>query len=72
MSYTNASKADDKSKHHMATSEARKLQNLQNSRTPSTDQTPPHSQRGILEAHAGITPRENGGVHSSRKMQEVP
>ena len=37
-----------------------------------SDQTPPHGQRGVLEAHARISPRENGRLHGSHTMQEVP
>ena len=49
-----------------------KVAELTDSRTSYTDQTPPHGQRGILEAHARISPRENGRLHGSRTMQEVP
>ena len=43
----------DKSAHHIVNVRGTKL-------ASSTAQIPPHGQRGILEAHARIPPRENG------------
>ena len=54
----------DKSKHHIVSVRGMKV--------TESDQTPPHGQRGVLEAHARISPRENGRLHGSHTMQEVP
>ena len=57
----------DRSKHHIVNVRGMKVAEFTES-----DQTPPHGQRGVLEAHVRILPRENGQLHGSRTMQEVP
>ena len=59
----------EKPAHHIVKVRGMKVRELL---TSSTAQTPPNGQRGILEAHARIQPRENSRLHGSRTMQEVP
>ena len=62
----------DKSAHYIVNVRGMKVAELTELEDSSTAQTPPHCKRGILEAHGRIPPRENGRLHGSRTMREVP